>query len=190
MLKNILIIAVALMALIACNTTPADNAETAGQEDTAQHDHEGHDHGDDTAAQGDGKHFGETITEDGAISYEAMLTKMGEADSIPAKVVGKVSAVCQAKGCWMNIVSEDSDQPQEMFVQFKDYGFFMPKDIAGRKVIMDGYAYRDVTSVEDLKHFAQDEGKSQEEIDAITEPVEELKFLASGVILLDEEEMK
>jgi hypothetical protein len=72
-----------------------------------------------------------------------------------------------------------------MVVQFKDYGFFVPKDIAGRQVVIEGYAYRAVTPIEDLKHYAEDAGKSQEEIDAITEPKEELKFLASGVILLD-----
>jgi hypothetical protein len=61
----------------------------------------------------------------------------------------------------------------------------MPKDIAGRKVTLDGYAYREVTSVDELRHYAEDEGKSKAEIEKITEPKEELKFLASGVILMD-----
>jgi hypothetical protein len=39
--------------------------------------------------------------------------------------------------------------------------------------------------VEELKHLAEDAGKSKEEIEAITEPKEELKFLATGVLLLD-----
>ena len=64
--------------------------------------------------------------------------------------------------------------------------FFMPKDIAGRKVVMEGKAYREITTVEELRHFAEDEGKSAEEIAAITEPLEELKFMATGVVLLDE----
>jgi len=90
----------------------------------------------------------------------------------------------QAKGCWINIVSEDAAKPS-MFVKFKDYGFFMPKDIAGKEVIMEGYAFKEVTSVDELRHYAEDEGKSKEEIAAITEPVEELKFMASGVLLLN-----
>ncbi|MCE2790741.1 MAG: DUF4920 domain-containing protein [Saprospiraceae bacterium] len=49
---------------------------------------------------------------------------------------------------------------------------------------MLGKAYRETTSVEDLKHFAEDEGKSAEEIAAITEPKTELKFMASGVMIL------
>ncbi len=51
---------------------------------------------------------------------------------------------------------------------------------------MNGYAFRDVTPVDELRHYAEDAGKSKEEIAAITQPKEEMKFLASGVILLDE----
>lgn len=133
--------------------------------------------------KGDGVHFGETIDTSGMISYESLLTQMSMADSIETKVYGKVSGVCQTKGCWMNIVSESDSTNTEMFVQFKDYGFFMPKDLAGKEVVMMGKAYREVTSVEDLRHFAEDEGKTPEEISKITEPVTELKFMASGVLI-------
>lgn len=162
MVKQFLFFATLASFLIACGQPPADTTQETGQPQS----------------------FGETITADGAIAFNEMLSKMEGIDSMPVKVKGKVDAVCQTKGCWMNI---HDDAAGEMFVQFKDYGFFMPKDIAGREVIMEGYAYRDVTSVEDLRHFAEDEGKSKEEIEAITEPVEELKFMASGVLLLPEE---
>jgi len=133
-----------------------------------------------------GQPFGDTITPDGVISYEEMLTQIAGKDSIAVKVIGEVESVCQKKGCWMNIVSADPEKGQ-MFVQFEDYGFFMPKDIKGRKVVMQGYAYKSVTPVEELRHYAEDEGKSQAEIEAITEPLEELKFMASGVLLLERE---
>lgn len=128
--------------------------------------------------------FGEPVTEEGAISYEEMLEQIQGKDSLAVKVIGKVEAVCQMKGCWMNIAGKESGQP-EMVVKFKDYGFFVPKDIAGRHVIMQGHAFREETSVEELRHFAEDAGKSKEEIEAITEPMEELKFMATGVLLLD-----
>ena len=128
-------------------------------------------------------YFGEQINADGVISYDQLLAKMSATDSMAVKVSGTVESVCQKKGCWMNIVSEDPEKAS-MFVKFKDYGFFMPKDITGQQVIMEGYAFREVTSVDELKHYAEDEGKSKEEIEAITEPMEELKFMASGVILV------
>ncbi len=128
--------------------------------------------------------FGEEITKDNSISYEEMIIKMEGSDSLNTKVIGTVEGVCQAKGCWMNIVSDNPDQPS-MFVKFKDYGFFMPKDIAGKRVIMDGYAFKEITPVDELRHYAEDEGKSPAEIAAIVEPKEELKFMAKGVLLLN-----
>ncbi len=128
-------------------------------------------------------YFGDKITVDEAMTFDDLLQEMAMQDSMFVKVRGKVEEVCQAKGCWMNIVSESSDQA--MFVKFKDYGFFVPKDIAGREVIMEGYAFKEVTPVEELRHYAEDKGASQDEIAAITSPKEEFKFMASGVILLE-----
>lgn len=133
---------------------------------------------------GDSIHFGQKIDESGAISYDSLLTVLASADSLEAKVIGTVDAVCQTKGCWMDLVSDQDTTAEAMFVQFKDYAFFMPKDLAGSKVVIEGKAYREITSVDDLKHFAEDEGLAPEEIAKITEPKEELKFMASGVKIL------
>ena len=129
----------------------------------------------------DGVHFGETIDSTEMISYDNLLNQMIEVDSVESKIYGRVSSVCQTKGCWMRIVSDVDSTQSDMFVQFKDYGFFMPKDLAGKEVIMLGKAYRETTSIDDLKHFAEDEGVPAEEIAKITEPKIELKFMASGV---------
>lgn len=136
-------------------------------------------------SEGDGKHFGTKINPTGAVSYDQLLADLNSKDSINnVKVSGMVEGVCQVKGCWINIVSEEAGKPK-MFVKFKDYAFFMPKDIAGRKVVMQGIAYRQTTSVDELRHYAEDAGKSAAEIALITKPKEELKFMASGVVLLD-----
>lgn len=127
--------------------------------------------------------FGDSITKEGTITYEQLLNKLSDTDSMNTKVVGTVSEVCQAKGCWMTIVSDNSDEV--MRVQFKDYAFFVPKDISGRKVVFQGKAYKESTSVDELRHYAEDAGKSEEEIAAITEPQDSYKFMASGVLLLD-----
>lgn len=133
-----------------------------------------------------GQPFGEAFTPAKVIKYDELRAKMGTQDSLETVLVGTVTEVCQAKGCWMSIASADANG-ESMMVRFKDYGFFMPKDISGRKVVLNGYAFREVTSVDELRHYAEDANKTQAEIDAITEPKEELKFLASGVLLLDEQ---
>ena len=186
------LLAIMLCLVWAVSCQPSAESTASKDEATEQHDghdhdghdHEGHDHGDDADAEGDGIHFGEKIDEEGAMSYDDLLAKLKDDGEAEVKVMGKVEEVCQAKGCWMNIVSDNDPEAGAMFVKFKDYGFFMPKDIAGKTVVMEGKAYWEVTPVEDLRHFAEDAGKSEEEIAAITEPKEELKFMASGVKLL------
>jgi Domain of unknown function (DUF4920) len=135
-------------------------------------------------AQKVGNIYGKIFLTEGVITYDAMRSKMLKADKLnEVKVSGTVETVCKAKGCWMNIASEKGEPP--MHVEFKDYAFFMPLDIEGKKVVMLGKAVKEITSVEDLRHFAQDEGKSKEEIAKITQPKEDIKFLAEGVLILD-----
>ena len=138
-----------------------------------------------TATLTDGsQQFGAPTTATDAITFDELTTQITGKDSLQTKVIGMVESVCQTKGCWVNIVSDNPANSQEMFVKFKDYAFFMPKDIAGQRVVLDGYAFRETTSVDELRHYAEDEGKSAEEIAAINQPQEELKFMASGVLLL------
>jgi len=101
----------------------------------------------------------------------------------PISVKAKVNAVCQMKGCWMTLTSMDTNE--EIFVKFKDYAFFMPLDLAGQEVIAHGVVSKEVTSVDELRHYAEDAGKSKEEIEAITEPKEEYKMMADGVVILE-----
>lgn len=125
--------------------------------------------------------YGATITEEGAISVEEMTDRLSKTDSLMVKVRGEITATCAMKGCWMNLVLADG---AEMRVTFKDYGFFVPKEgMEGNEALIDGVVTRTLTDVETLKHYAEDAGKSQAEVDAITEPKEELAFVANGVII-------
>ena len=68
-------------------------------------------------------------------------------------------------------------------VRFKDYGLCMPKDIAGKEVIVNGLAFIEEMGVDDQRHYAEDAGKSPAEIAKITKPKRTLGFTADGVIL-------
>lgn len=131
-------------------------------------------------AQAELSYHGKRITEKGAISATALPAKMGTKDKMPAKVEGTVEDVCRVKGCWMTMKTSDG---QTMRVTFKDYGFFVPKDIVGKTVVVQGTAETTSTPVDELRHYAEDAGKSKEEIAKITEPEKALKFVADGVIV-------
>ena len=124
--------------------------------------------------------FGEEIDKKGAVSAKKLPKKLDGAESLNVKVKGTVVEVCQSKGCWMTI---DMGGDETMRVKFKDYGFFVPKDAAGKKATFEGVVKKELVSVDDLKHIAEDAGKSEAEIAKITEPQEEYTFMADGVII-------
>ncbi|MBC3758823.1 DUF4920 domain-containing protein [Hyunsoonleella sp. SJ7] len=127
--------------------------------------------------------FGKTIKDSDAIDSNSMyphyvIMKVG--DSVPSKVKAKVKDVCQAKGCWMTL---ELPNDTEMMVKFKDYGFFVPKDIAGKEVIVNGLAYVTEVSVDEQRHYAEDAGKSSEDISLIKESKRTYSFEADGVLI-------
>ncbi len=126
------------------------------------------------------KTFGKKITAEGATNAYNLAADLSKANGFTGKVTGTVTGVCQAKGCWMTL---DTGNGNSMMVTFKDYGFFVPKDITGKSVVIDGKAEIRTVSVDEQRHLAADAGKSQAEIDKITEPKEELRFVADGVLV-------
>jgi hypothetical protein len=125
--------------------------------------------------------YGAGTIADGAITVTEVDNKLKEQDKFSGKIKGKVVSVCQEKGCWMKIERENGEP---MMVKFKDYGFFMPKNIEGKEVVLEGEAAIKETSVKQLRHYAQDAGKSKEEIEKIKEPKKNVVFVAKGVLVL------
>ncbi|MCG9911540.1 MAG: DUF4920 domain-containing protein [Flavobacteriales bacterium] len=175
-MKQIRLFASALFTVfvISSCSNPGDTFNFPVENSTHQEDHHGHEGEEKPTGE-----FGEKISETGAISGKELLTQLSSSDSVVAKVKAPILHACQKKGCWMIVDLEGT----EMRVTFKDYGFFVPKNSDGHTAIMEGKAYKELISVETLRHYAEDEGKTKEEIAAITEPVTEYSFEAVGVII-------
>jgi len=127
--------------------------------------------------------FGDSISVDGALSTDKMMKKFAdlkEGDTLEVKFKSEINEVCQKKGCWMSV---DLDNEKEVFVKFKDYGFFVPKNAKDKEVVVNGKAFISVESVNELKHYAKDAGRSQAAIDSITEPKVTYSFMADGVLI-------
>ena len=127
------------------------------------------------------KSYGEAIKPEGAISTAELLKVMGEKEEFTTKVEGEISTSCAMKGCWMDMKLPNGDV---MKVRYKDYGFFVPtKGLEGKMAVMQGTATRETLDVATLRHYAEDAGKSKEEVEKITEPENNLMFLADGVLI-------
>ena len=130
-------------------------------------------------SQSDSSYYGEKIS-------STDLQQLSNIDFnntlVQTKLEGEIISTCPKKGCWIEMKIDDKD----VFVKFKDYGFFVPKSgMDGKKAIIQGLASIDTVSVKDLKHYAEDAGKSKTEIEKITSPEIKISFLAEGVIIRD-----
>ena len=129
-----------------------------------------------------GDKYGEIISADDAIDVAAIPAKLETTSSFNTKIKARVLDVCPKKGCWLKVAVNDST---EAFVKMKDYAFFAPVAIKGKTVVIDAVASIKTTPVSELRHYAEDAKKSQEEIAAITEPKKEISFLANGIVVVE-----
>lgn len=125
--------------------------------------------------------YGEAVTRTGAITTQKLQKELQSSSAYTGKITGTVVGVCAKKGCWMKLKNPGGE---EIMVKFLDYGFFVPQDINGKEIVLEGTAEKTVTPVSKLQHYAGDAGKSKEEIAKITEPKEEIVFTATGVLVL------
>lgn len=97
----------------------------------------------------------------------------------PVRIEAKIAEVCQMKGCWMVLV----DGEHTLRVTFKDYGFFVPKDSAGKMVIVEGQVSETTISEAQARHYAEDAGKSKEEIEKIVGDQKGFTMVAESVLI-------
>ena len=65
----------------------------------------------------------------------------------------------------------------------KGHAFLVPVSLTGKNIVVSGSGKIQETSVEMLRHYAEDAGKSKEEIAAIKEPKQEAIFYAEGLLV-------
>lgn len=130
-----------------------------------------------------GATFGKATTADNAVSVDDFVKVMAtkeEGKPEDAKIVGVVTEVCVKEGCWIKVQRPNGS----MMVRMKDHKFAVPVALNGKKIVIEGVATQTTTSVKQLKHFAEDAGKSKEEIAKITQPRREIVIQAEGILVL------
>lgn len=124
--------------------------------------------------------FGEKTTAEGAITANELVAKLTGTEPAEVKVTGKVTEVCKMEGCWLRMETANGT----MLIKMKDHAFLVPLSMNGKTIVADGVATLKETSVEMLRHYAEDGGKTKEEIEAIKEPKREITMQARGILVL------
>jgi len=121
--------------------------------------------------------YGEVKDKGQAISIDKLESNLKE-NKFEGKITGKVVEVCQAMGCWVKLQKADGST---ILVNAKDHGFTMPKDIVGKNVVIDGEATIKEVTEKMRRHYAEDAGKTKEEIEKIKGSSKEVTIAANGV---------
>lgn len=128
--------------------------------------------------------FGAGVTLTEAVPLERVVAEPAAFEGRPVRIDGRIQDVCRKKGCWMVV----TDGEREVRVRFKDYGFFVPRDASGRRVIVEGQVEVEEISEAAARHLAE-EGGQPERAAEIHGPQRVVSMIATGVEVLASDEV-
>ena len=122
------------------------------------------------------------VRESEAIGIETLIAAMDKSkEPLTCTIKAPLSAVCKNAGCWVQAMKPDG---KPLMVRFKNHFTIPTSTPIGTEAIIHGVAHWDTVSVKALRHFAEDAGKSMEEINKITQPEFKLNFEGDGIRLI------
>lgn len=92
------------------------------------------------------KTFGKALTGMKPTPLADVLASAKDGQSVCLE--GTIAAVCQTKGCWLELKQGD----QAVHVTFEGYSFFVPKDSAGKNVRLEGKLLVKEPKPEEVEH--------------------------------------
>ena len=78
--------------------------------------------------------FGAPLGKSPVVSLADIVRESGKYAKTTVKTEGKVTAVCQAAGCWMEI----ADATGSAHIRMSGHSFFVPKSASGRQARVEG----------------------------------------------------
>jgi hypothetical protein len=114
------------------------------------------------------------------VELATLLSTPASVDGQEISVQGKVRRACERKGCWMELTPDGKGNGPGVRVTFKDYGFFVPLDSAGRTATVEGKVIVAELSEERAKHYESEGATVPRGADG---KPREVQLIASGVEL-------
>jgi hypothetical protein len=119
------------------------------------------------------------VNESEAITVAELVAQMDRSTAPQAFTIkAPLSEVCRNAGCWVQVPKPDG---KPLMIRFKNHFTIPPSTPLGTETYIHGVAYWDTVSVKALRHFAEDAGKSMEEIGKINQPEYKLNFEGDGI---------
>ena len=157
-----------ILALVlgACGAEQAEAPEAAATQTTSPYDT-----------------YGEAFSDEGAVPVQAVVAERDQYVGQSVKIEGTVAEVCQMEGCWLTLHAGDADNIRIFVARNEDggYAFTVPKDISGRRVVVQGTLAEETLLEGTQRHLAEDAGREVDEESLA--PKAELQLTAQGVLV-------
>ena len=127
--------------------------------------------------------YGESFSDEGAVPVQAVVAEHQAYLGRSVKIEGTVAEVCQMAGCWLTLQTGDGNNIRILVARNDDgnYAFTVPKDISGRRVVVQGMLAEETLLEGTQRHLAQDAGRTVD--DETLVPKAELQVTAQGVLI-------
>ncbi len=129
--------------------------------------------------------LGKPLAAASPISLAAVFANPDKFVNHTVQVEGKVTEVCQAMGCWMNLTDAGGHL---LRIKVEDGDLVFPKDSVGKTAIAEGRLEKHELTREQTiaaaKHEAEDAGRSFDP-SKIKEGKAEYQIAGSGAVILD-----
>lgn len=134
-------------------------------------------------------HFGEpmTVAPSQKVTVSRVMAMPSHYEGRTLLVQGTVEEVCQAKGCWMEIGDGSGER---LFVKFTCpvNGRLIPMEAIGHKANVEGKLVVEEISEAEARHYAEDQGKTPDQIAQINGPQKRLRLMSAGADVLGMEQ--
>jgi hypothetical protein len=136
-------------------------------------------------AGSEGKAYGEPLTDADTVKISALLASPDDYLGKVVRVEGLVTGVCEKRGCWISIASEE-EEFTEIRVKVDDGVIVFPVEAKGKHAVAEGVFVKVEMSMEQTlryrEHHAQEHG---EEFDpsTVTEPLVYYQIKGRGAVI-------
>lgn len=130
--------------------------------------------------------FGAKFETTDAVPLRDAVARIDTHEGKPVCVKADIAEVCKKMGCWM-MLADGNDRVRVRFTASEQCtdGFLLPRNCDGHTAYAKGSLHRESIPEDVARHYAEDQGKSEEEIARIVGPQPSVTMLATGVMISD-----
>lgn len=136
------------------------------------------------AVAGDGKVYGEPLSGTDTTKISVLMADPDRYVGKTVRVEGLITGVCEKRGCWMSLASDE--EFEELRIKVDDGVIVFPLEAKGKRAIAEGeFTKIELTMEQTLAYKKHHAEEHNEEFDprTVTEPLTYYQIKATGAVI-------